>query len=187
MNYLAHVFLSSKGAEQVGNFIGDFVKGREMDKYPAGVREGIVKHRAIDEFTDTHWEVKRAKEGMKAPFGRYAGVVLDMYFDHLLASHFSDYSAVKLRAFARQFYWQLWQYRGILPKEVKGFMWHFILTNRLCRYATTKGLGESLRIMSHYKHFPVEAEVAVRFLEEHYAALEAAFRKFFTEAIKMAY
>ncbi|MDR0667101.1 MAG: ACP phosphodiesterase [Prevotellaceae bacterium] len=148
MNYLAHIFLSSSPAVQVGNFIGDFVKGQQVAQYPPDMQEGIWRHRAIDRFTDTHPVVLEARAALREPFGRYAGVLLDMYFDHLLAVRFSDYSTVGLSVFARRFYGSLWRRRRLLPPEVRRFMWHFILSNRLCRYASLEGLQGSLAIMS---------------------------------------
>ncbi|MDD3273470.1 MAG: DUF479 domain-containing protein, partial [Bacteroidales bacterium] len=55
MNYLAHIYLSGSNRQlQVGNFIGDFVKGRKHENYPKGIQKGILLHREIDRFTDCH-------------------------------------------------------------------------------------------------------------------------------------
>jgi acyl carrier protein phosphodiesterase len=42
MNFLAHAYLSF-GLEEilVGNFIADFVRGKELEKYPKKVQLGI--------------------------------------------------------------------------------------------------------------------------------------------------
>jgi acyl carrier protein phosphodiesterase len=183
LNYLAHIFLSSTPQMQVGNFIGDFVKGNRLERYPAEVREGILLHRAIDRFTDTHPVVQRTKGLLREPFGRYAGVLLDMYFDHLLAVHFSAFSPVRLNTFAWKFYRTLWRHRRILPEEVHGFLWHFILSNRLCRYATIDGLRGSLAIMVRYHPFPVDVRQAIAFLQEHYDLLHTNFSLFFPEVM----
>lgn len=170
---------------QVGNFIGDFVKGQQVAGYPPDVQEGIRHHRAIDRFTDMHPVVQQTKVLLRVPFGRYAGIVLDMYFDHLLAVHFDDYSTVRLPVFARRFYWTLWRHQRILPPTVKEIMWHFILTNRLCRYATLEGLKGSLDIMVRYKYIPIDTALTISFLQMHYARLEADFAAFFTEVVEM--
>jgi len=183
MNYLAHIFLSASPQEQVGNFIGDFVKGRQYENYPDEIRNGILRHRTIDEFTDNHAAVQQARALLREPFGRYAGVVLDLYFDHFLATHFSQYSNVKLSAFARRFYWALWRNRRVLPERVRGFMGHFILTNRLCRYATLGGLRGSFAIMARYKPFPVAPDHPITFLQENYTTLENYFLQFFPELV----
>jgi len=59
LNYLAHIFLSGKDSDlQIGNFIGDFVKGNQFNDFPEGIRNGIILHRSIDHFTDNHEIVK---------------------------------------------------------------------------------------------------------------------------------
>ena len=183
MNYLAHIFLSASPQEQVGNFIGDFVKGKQFENYPDEIKKGILRHRAIDTFTDSHPTVQQARALLREPFGRYAGVVLDLYFDHFLAVHFQNYSSLKLSTFARRFYWALWRNRRVLPKRVRGFMGHFILTNRLCRYATLGGLHQSFAIMARYKPFHVNPAQPIAFLQKNYQELENYFLQFFPEVV----
>ncbi len=183
MNYLAHIFLSSSPQEQVGNFIGDFVKGWKYENFPEEIKKGILRHRAIDEFTDNHPIVQQARALLRPTFGRYAGVVLDLYFDHFLAVRFSEYSAMPLRSFACRFYWALWRNRRILPERVKGFMWHFIFTNRLHRYASFSGLHQSFSIMARYKPLPVNPDETIQFLQKNYDELQNLFQQFFPEVI----
>lgn len=182
MNYLAHILLSGDDrGVQVGNFIGDSVKGNAYNKYPANVRCGILLHRFIDDFTDHHPLVREAAGMLKDDFGRYSGVLTDIIFDHLLAVDFDNYSNVPLSRFSTRFYWNTLIYYNNLPAQVKGFLWHFILTNRLCRYATVAGVRQSLEIMVRYKNLPVDPVHAVAFLQEHRAGLHELFRQFFPE------
>ena len=61
MNYLAHIYLSGKNRQiQIGNFVGDAVKGKAYNSYPDFFRKGILLHRLIDSFADTHPAVKEA-------------------------------------------------------------------------------------------------------------------------------
>ena len=83
MNYLAHIFLSGDDRRvQIGNFVGDAVKGRAYENYPSGFREGILLHREIDDYTDHHPVVREAIDMLRGDFGRYSGVLTDIYFDH---------------------------------------------------------------------------------------------------------
>ncbi len=182
MNYLAHIFLSGADVRvQVGNFIGDAVKGSAFEGYPQAMVDGIRMHRAIDAFTDGHPAVREALRALKPHFGRYSGALLDIYFDHLLASRFEEFSQVPLKRFARRFYLAMILYRRYLPVRIKRFMWHFIGTNRLCRYATAEGIGESIGIMVRYGRMEVSADRAVGYLIEHEEELRTAFRPFFEE------
>lgn len=185
MNYLAHILLSGKdGQVQVGNFIGDAVKGRSYENYPVRIRQGILLHRSIDDFADHHKDVKEAVALAKVKFGRYAGVMTDMFFDYFLARNFRQYSEISLRCFTFRFYLSLVRNYFYLPVRIKRFVWHFILTDRLGRYASLRGLKQSLQIMAEYKKLPVNPEEAIAFLTEHERQLEKLFGHFFPEIWK---
>lgn len=99
MNYLAHVFLSGPNRKvQLGNFVGDAVKGSSYKNYPPDIAKGIQLHRAIDDYTDRHPAVCEVVHRLQPEFGRYSGVLLDIYFDYLLASRFESFSGVSLRS-----------------------------------------------------------------------------------------
>ena len=98
MNYLAHIFLSGSNRKvQLGNFVGDAVKGSSYKNYPPDIAKGIQLHRAIDDYTDRHPAVCEVVHRLQPEFGRYSGVLLDIYFDYLLASRFESFSGVSLR------------------------------------------------------------------------------------------
>ncbi len=186
MNYLAHIFLSGNHPSiQVGNFIGDFVKGSRFESFPKGIRKGIIMHRKIDSFTDSHEVVIDTKAFIRPVFGRYSGIILDMYFDYFLAVNFKKYSAGKsLRFFAYRFYISaLFNYR-YLPARVKRFIFHFIGTNRLQKYESVEGLKYSLEIMSNHKVPAIDPEKTISFLVENNEELERRFFMFFPDLIE---
>ncbi len=186
MNYLAHIFLSgTDGRIQVGNFIGDAVKGNAYKDYPQTISDGIRLHRAIDCFTDNHPAIKAVVRSLRPHFGRYSGVVSDIYFDYLLASRFSEFSREPLRRFTRRFYRSMILNRRYLPERIKRFMWHFILTNRLYKYATLEGIRESLGIMVTYGRMEIRVEEAIRYLAAHEDELWSVFEPFFGELCTM--
>lgn len=182
MNYLAHIFLSGNNRKrQIGNYIGDAVKGSTYNNYPPDIREGILLHRAIDSYTDEHPLVHETVKLLRPYFGRYSGALLDIYFDHLLASNFDEYSPIPLKTYTRCFYWNMIRHRSYLPDRFRRFMWHFIFTNRLCKYATKAGIAEALRIMEDLGRMKVSADEAMRYLNAHEDDLLAVFRTFFVD------
>ena len=130
MNYLAHIFLSGNDrCIQIGNFIGDGVKGDGYKQYPRKFQQGILLHREIDAFSDRHPLVREAVGIGRETFGRYSAVVNDILFDYFLASRFQDYAGLPLKRFSRRFYTALaWNYRH-LPERFQGFIWHLIPGN----------------------------------------------------------
>ncbi len=188
MNYLAHIFLSGNHQRlQIGNFIGDFVKGSKLKNYPTEIRQGIVLHRLIDEFTDNHEVVKETVNFVRPAFGRYSGIVVDMYFDYFLGKNFKKYSPrTSLNIFAFKFYFAAILNYNYLPVRVKRFIFHLIFSNRLHKYSTLKGLEESLRIMSNHKVSAIKPDKTIQFLVENEQVLEAKFFQFFPELIEFA-
>ena len=97
MNFLAHAHLSGENDEILfGNFIADAVKGKQMEKYETDVQAGIRLHRQIDTFTDNHAVVRRSVNRVRSEYGRYSGVVMDIYYDHFLAKDWNQ-STIKER------------------------------------------------------------------------------------------
>ena len=95
MNWLAHLYLARHSdAAMLGALLGDFVFGSSgLDRFGDVERDEIVLHRRVDRFTDTHPAVTRLREHFADGRRRYAGVVLDVYFDHLLARDWTRWNA----------------------------------------------------------------------------------------------
>ena len=102
MNYLAHLFLSGESTSiLVGNFIGDAVRGNQFSTLDPNAQRGNSWHRVIDRFTDAHPVVRRSKQRAQAVTGRYASVVIDVFYDHFLARDWACHHAMPCHAAAR--------------------------------------------------------------------------------------
>ena len=96
MNFLAHIYLSGSDPDiLLGNFMADQIKGRDLSSYGHNVRNGIILHRMIDHFTDTHVVSGEARAILRPSMGKYAGVVLDVFYDHFLATKWNDHHDVE--------------------------------------------------------------------------------------------
>ena len=127
MNLLAHLFLARHHAEdvQLGNFSADHVGSRRaVAAYGAGFRAGVELHQRIDAFTDDHPEVHKTKARLReAGFGKYAPVIADVLYDHLLARDFGRYSPTEsLAAFSQRMYRLLTRRAPDLPPGVQQFL-----------------------------------------------------------------
>lgn len=182
MNFLAHIFLSGEDEERIiGNFIADSVKGKKHLQYPEGVKNGIILHRAIDFYTDTHPTVRKSKARLFKRYGHYNGVIVDILYDHFLAADWSSYSPVPLKEFVNGFYQMLQQHFEILPKPVQQFLPFMIKDNWLLSYATVDGIGKILYQMDQRTGKRSKMNFAVTELEEHYSEFKAEFTSFFSE------
>ncbi len=182
MNFLAHLYLSGSDINiRLGNFIGDYVKGRNYERFPIGVQKGIALHRAIDTFTDKHSSTRSCKELLSPGYGKYSGVVVDVLFDHVLANEWLKYSQSDLKWFTRSFYFQMVQHYSILPDRVKKFLPFMIQSNRLYSYRTEAGVKKALEIMSSVTSLPENSIYAIETLNNSYNQLSSHFNTLFPE------
>lgn len=182
---MAHLYLSGDSEEiKLGNFIGDFVKGNRHQQFPEQVAYGIILHRRIDSFTDQHADVKACINLLRPGYGRYAGIIADVFFDHFLASNWSDYSPYSLRNFAKNAHGVFLSNFFILPFRVKQFLPFLIQHKRLESYAKRENLLNVFEIMSRHTSLPANSHWAMQMLNQEYDQFEALFRSFFPEIIK---
>lgn len=145
MNHLAHALLAGDSPERVlGSLMGDFVRGAIDPAMPALRREGIAQHRAIDRYTDSHPRVVAARSLFDPPFRRYAGIVLDIWFDHLLARDFSRWSERPLADFSADVQALLSRHDAELPDGLKRFSRYLHAHDLPLRYRERPMIGRVL-------------------------------------------
>ena len=184
MNYLAHLFLSGDDEQtMVGNFIGDYIKGKDLNRFPDNIRKGITMHRQIDVFTDTHPKFREAKTYFRPEFGLYSGIIIDFLYDHFLAKNWNAYSDFTLRNFTKRSHAVLLKNFRHLPARVQGFLPFLIQNRRLESYASVTGIVEALKIMSKYTSLPAKADFVLREIEANYPFFEYNFKTFMFDMI----
>lgn len=182
MNYLAHAYLSF-GQDQVlvGNFIGDFVKGKMMDTFPQEVQNGIKLHRAIDLFTDTHPLVRAGQSYLRPKFGHYSTVITDIFFDYFLAKNWSKYSQIPLEQFIQNTYSTLKHSRLLFPNRFAEMFQWMEKDNWLLKYRKIDGIRQTLTGMSRRTRFDSKMDVAHLALLEKEAEFQVIFFAFFED------
>jgi acyl carrier protein phosphodiesterase len=182
LNYLAHLFLAGTDPEMIlGNFIADHVKGSDKMKYSENVRKGISMHRAIDTFTDQHPVVKQSIARLRADFRKYAGVIVDMYYDHYLSAQWDEYSDTDLPEFTRIRYDILNTFQPILPARSARLLFYMEKQNWLMSYSSFDGMQQAFNGMSRRTTFESNMELAVVNLKAGYPEFKQEFRQFFPE------
>ena len=185
MNFLAHIYLSGENDQvKVGNFIGDYVKGKQYTNYPADIRKGILLHRYIDSFTDRNEIPRKLKPLLKPTYNRYAGIVIDLFYDHFLANNWGYFSEIQLEDFINGFYNCLRENFSLLPERVQNFVPHMIYHNRLQSYIEIEGLRQALVIMSRTTSLPDKTNEAIKVLKNNYNEFNDNFLEFFPNLIK---
>ncbi len=186
MNFLAHIYLSGDSRDiLIGNFIGDYVKGKNISGYPEEVRRGIMLHRKIDSFTDHHPITRSSKKIIAEKYGLYAGIVVDIYYDHFLSANWDQYSNMPLREYIHERYRQLDSGFSVFPAGVKSWFPYFIKSNWLETYTSFNGLKMVFKRMAYRTSLPDHGDYAVSQLREHYDLLKENFNEFFGEIREM--
>lgn len=188
VNFLAHLYLSGNDPNiQLGNFIGDFVRGRNVAKqFGTSIGRGIELHRSIDEFTDHHPIVKMSKARLREKYRHYAAVIVDIFYDHYLARNWDQYHDTFLPDYAESVYKMIMSREDILPEKVKWMMPYMIKQDWLTNYARIEGINRVLGGMSRRTSFDSKMNEAVEDLKLNYADFEKEFFEFFPELEKHA-
>ena len=185
MNYLAHLYLASDDAELIiGSILGDFVKGTLQEQYTPKIRSGIALHRQVDDYTDRHAIVRLSKGRITPHRRRFAGIMVDLFYDHFLAKHWSHYSSIPLNDFAQQIYNVLSENQAILPSALKKILPYMIGQNWLNSYQNISQIGQALNGISRRLTRQNSLLDSVEELEWHYGLFEQDFQLFFAELIE---
>ena len=189
MNYLAHAYLSFNNPQLlVGNMISDFVKGKTKFNYPPEVQNGIMLHRAIDEFTDGHPATKKAKEFFKPAYRLYSGAFVDIVFDHFLALDKNEFSSIEdLQYFTNKTYKTLQQNFELLPKNFQNILPHMIRHDWLCNYQYRSGIEKSFGGLVYRAKYIEDSSSAFEVFNKNYMQLEDCFKIFFPSLKKFAF
>lgn len=187
MNFLAHIYLSgnNKGIA-IGNFIADGIRSNDYKKFPKNIQIGIILHRHIDTFTDTHKIVRQSTKRLHKNYSHYSGVIVDILYDHFLAKNWETYSNVPLAKYVKEFYDTLEDNFEILPIRVQKMMPYMIANNWLLSYASIDGITKVLEGMNRRTQNRSKMNLAVNELEEFYKEFEAEFTLFFKELIEFS-
>ena len=182
MNFLAHIFLSDNNdLIKIGNFMADGIRGKDYLLFPKEVQKGILLHRQIDTFTDSHTIYRKSKHRLHEKYGHYSGVIMDILYDHFLAKNWSKYSNEKLEDFANNFYELLYKNEKILTEKTKMMLPYMSEKNWLVSYATIAGIELILFQMDYRTKNRANMQEAVIELQQYYTEFEEEFTAFFEE------
>lgn len=165
----------------IGNFMADSVKGSKFQMYPEGIQTGIKLHREIDRYTDTHDIVRRSKIRLRENYGHYAGVIVDIYYDHFLAKNWDDYSAIPLDVYVDSVYELLKKNIKHLPPKTRNMLPYMIEFNWLYNYQFMKGMQRVLEGMNRRTNNKSRMNHATVDLKKHYQDFEKDFKEFFVD------
>ncbi|WP_269222764.1 acyl carrier protein phosphodiesterase [Flavobacterium sp. IMCC34518] len=182
MNFLAHIYLSGDNdLIKIGNFMADGIRGKHFEKYPLEIQKGIVLHRFIDTYTDAHPVFRESTKRLHQNYHHYAGVIVDVFYDHFLAKNWSNFSGESLVDFTENFYQSLRDNYDILSERTKGMMPYMIEYNWLVSYQTVEGISRILTQMDSRTKNESKMRFSPNELVAYYSEFEQEFTTFFED------
>ena len=182
MNFLAHIYLSGDNELlKIGNFMADTVRGKRYLDYSKEIQKGILLHRFIDTYTDAHPIYRQSRRRLYEKYGHYAGVIMDIVYDHFLAKNWKSYNEIELDVYAAQFYDSLKENYELLTTKTQNLMPYMIQQNWLVQYASLEGLETILFQMDHRTKNRVHMHEALAEVQLYYSELEHEFSLFMEE------
>jgi acyl carrier protein phosphodiesterase len=192
VNFLAHLHLADpEPGLMLGGIVADFARPAELATLMPEVQDGVRLHRLIDAFTDSHPIVRGSVARIAAEYHWFSGIVIDIYYDHILARDWARYSLERLDSFATRAYATLAPYLPQIPEEAADFIAWMIDDNRLVRYATADGIEDTLarlsrRIAKRLPRNAVQLDQAMPLLAANDARLADDFHAFYPELVAFA-
>ncbi len=192
MNFLAHLYLSPPGEDaMLGSLLGDFVKGpltsgQVSEQYGTDITRAIELHRRIDSFTDAHPDVVTSRNRVSSGRRRFAGVMIDMFYDHFLARYWDEFHHLPLDAFTADFYRILKRRHSELPERAQRTARFMVDLDWLGSYAQLDSVDTALNRMSQRLRRTNALIDSAEELELNYAAFESDFRRFMPDVTEFA-
>lgn len=182
MNFLAHIYLSGENdLIKIGNFMADGIHGKHFDSFPIEIRKGIILHREIDTFTDSHPLFRQSTKRLHANYHHYSGIIVDIFYDHFLAKNWKNYSDEKLEDYTERFYQSLRDNFEVLTPKTQKMMPYLVTQNWLMSYQTVEGIEIILEKMDNRMKRNSNMRFAVAELRTFYSEFEEEFTLFFKE------
>lgn len=184
MNFLLHLYLSGHDPEvMVGNFMGDFVKGKVENTYPDRLRDGIILHRRIDSFAEHHLLFRQSRQRLAPRYGLYRGVLVDLFYDHFLAVEWAEWSPEPLAVWLGRMRSIVEECRSYLPERLQ-LLLPVIFEELIPSYVKPEGIGRALERMARRVRRPNSLAGGEEELARHYVQLRDDFRCFMPEAYR---
>ncbi len=181
MNFLAHLYFADDIPEHIiGSLLPDFFSG-QMDIDSKEIRAGMQLHIAIDKFTDQNEIFLRSQRRLGKEYRLLKGVIIDVFYDHFLATGWAEYSNIPLEKFCAKMYLVLMGNHSLLSPGLRKALPYMLRDNWLVSYKNIEGIETALQRISIRLSRQVSLEKSVQTLKKFYPDFKKDFREFFPE------
>ncbi len=180
MNFVAHQYLSFKQQSlQIGNLLGETVKGKQYSDFPDDIQKGILLHRSIDTFTDSHEIVKQSSSYFHETQHKFAPIIVDVIYDYFLIKHWNDFSDTPYQKFKLDCYQLFKNEYDTFPKKLQETIFYLLKYDWFENYSTIEGVQKTLKGIGSRAKFENNLHQIIPEFEQYYSMLEKDFLQFF--------
>jgi len=184
LNYLAHLYLAQPNADShFGNLLGDFGGKRQIKEMPITVMNALDNHYLVDKFTDSHPAIKEAKHYFSTERKRFAGIAIDVVFDHFLIKHWQYFHQEPFEDFKQKGYQFLNERIAVMPGTMQETVRSMTKHDWFKEYETLTGIGFALDNIAKRIRFSNNFSGAIEDIHRHYSELDTLFLAFFPQLI----
>lgn len=162
--------------------MGDFVKGPIPKSYCPQIATGLQLHRRVDSFAHSNCHIRNSKQRLNKKYGLGRGIIIDIFYDHFLASSWQEFSSDSLEIYAKGIYSLLQKHYHQLPEALQTIAPKMIKNNWLVSYQDFNVIGFALERVSQRLTRRLPLADAVEDLVSNEQGLKSDFRAFMEEA-----
>jgi len=187
LNHLAHLFLAPDSPEaRVGSLLGDFTRGLDLAALPYSVRLGVRHHLAVDSYTDKHPDVLASKRLFSGQRRKFAGVALDVLYDHFLLQHWNEFTDADQNTFITGVYSELQDNEDLMTPDMSRTTRHIVSHDWFGSYRDLDNIGYALDRVAARIRFQNSFAGIIDEIRPLHSELEAHFLSFFPDLQKFA-
>ncbi len=187
MNYLSHAALSQNyPLTTLGNVIADHVKGPNLSSYPESIVRGIKLHRAIDQHFDNHPEIIAIRAEFSQGLRRFSGIVIDFWFDHLLALQWNRFYSLSLSQFQSEMNQLIREHWGWIPLSQRKFFDYLIEQNLFLKYQRQEHIEHNLQLVGKRLRRGDRLQTCFDYLQSNREIIDGHFESVYKEMTELA-
>lgn len=184
MNFLAHYYLSfQQPALQIGNLLGELVKGQRYLDFERPIQQGILLHRAIDTYTDSHPLVHQSSAHFHSTQHKFSPIIVDVIYDYFLIKNWDVFHTTPFEVYKQEAYKFM---ENIDPKyspKLNQLVHYLLLYDWFGNYGTLNGIQKTLNGIAQRTKYSNNLHNAYAEIVKNEAEIEAEFLEFFPQLI----
>lgn len=184
MNLVAHQYLSFNDVDlQIGNLLGEVVKGNQYKNFDTKISQGILLHRAIDSFTDSHPIVKKSSAKFHTTQHKYSPIIIDLMYDYFLIKNWNNFNNQSYQEFKNNCYKLFQNNLKEMPNSAQQMVAHLIKNDWFSNYTTLEGIQQTLVNISKRTSFKNNLHNSIHEMKANEKEIEQDFLVFFPDLI----